>query len=474
MRFRKMAFSAAVIGGCLYLLFHEKSVAQVVPDEVLDIFQSRALKLHAGPVDSKVVADLTNSAIGQAYGKIVPKRSILLYNCTDPKNWCSERDFSFQAMFQQAAKLTKSNPSPDALASSWYDTTNSRPVDPGLSANITKFKSLAMANMQLLAIANRMDLANWSGVQWVGGEIHFVYGPISKSSVQNLTIIFEFELPDFDRPTFKELAQTWIDLGTAPDDQYVAKLRAALRSSGFALLPGDKVRIQRLHVRMNDEISAQFWRLSQTILDRNSATFVPVKLDDQMPLNPSPNLYAKFWPVAQTHTAPGINHITIPDNLLVQDASILYGDSDQILGMPPGVCDSSQSKTIRNVLALQQCTRCHTLETGTVFTHLANRSPEASEVPSAFLIGKDSNPHPTLKQLYYGDESAFLSVKIDYTHYTGSGRGPCNTATSTSTTRRFHDVARRSLFIAAVSTDRPELFGNLPPVAQNFATSSTE
>ena len=472
----------------LYCGFHLKVGAQNAftafpADPVLDIFDfdSRALNSHTEPAsgpDPALIAALQNSIIGKAYNLILPERSVLLYDCDKNSLWCGQSAFSFQAIFAEAAKIANpGKPDPDGLALSWYAAANRQ--DLILANDLVKFQSLKDARIQLLAIANRMDLAQWDGGHWVGAEVHFAYGPTPSSGggPPNLTIILEFEVPPYDRQAFKKLAQTWSGLSNAPDGQYASQLQDALRSSGFSLGNGGGTRLVRVRSRMNHEIAGGVWRLSQLMLDPASPdpaarkAFAPAKLDDQIhpAVKQDSKLYLGLWQKVQSVVQSGVSQYTIPAELLEGD-SMKYNSDPQGMGTPPGVCKASEE--VRNVLALQQCSWCHTTESGTVFQHIPNRPLHSSAVPSEFLVGKTL--HPQLADLYYGDPKAVSSVPVQYTTYTGLAGKPCQTAVSPPATvvRKFHDVARRTLFLAAIQTD--PLLHNLRPTANRFSTFFTE
>jgi hypothetical protein len=464
---------------------HYRVVEALGPqDPVRDIFYARALKPHAKPTsgpDPAIVAALQNSEIGKAYNAIRPERSVLLYDdCGKNAIWCGAAAFSFRSTFTEAAKIANpSKPDPEALAVSWFAAA-SRQDDVLQGAS---FASLKDAPFQLLAITNRMDLAHLDGNQWTGAEIHFVYGLIPAPGVgvpPSLTVILEFELPEFDRATFQTLAKTWIELSRVPDGQYAGQLLGALRSSGFSPDQG-ATRLIRVRSRMNHMINGGEWRLSQLLIDPASSDaatrthFSPAKLNDQIHLDVEQNskLYLGLWQKVKTAVDSGVLEYKIPDELL-EESSVRYVPPTQGLGTPPGVCDASQ--TARDVLALQQCTLCHTTESNTCFLHIPNRLRTRASVPSGFLIGQNPqsgmNLHPSLVDLYYGEQKVVWRVTLSYTTYGGRADGPCETVVSKQVSRNFHDVARRTLFLAAVQTD--SILHNARPLANQFSTFFTE
>ena len=97
-------------------------------------------------------------------------------------------------------------------------------------------------------------------------------------------------------------------------------------------------------------------------------------------------------------------------------------------------------------------------ETKTTFTHffdVDNGKLKPKPLPSGFLIGQDrehaANIHPSLVDLYYPNDKVVWRVDVPYPSFTGSG---CTTPTDDKkpprSTSRFHDVARRTLFLATL------------------------
>jgi hypothetical protein len=485
MQFHKVVLSAAFLSGCLYLALHRKVDAQNLADPVLDIFDNRALKPHTKPStgpDPVIVAKLQNSVIGKAYNAIRPERSLLIYDCGKGSSWCGQPYFSFQAIFSEAAKLANgSHPDPDGLAVAWYNSACG--LDKVLPREGAQFTMLKDAPFQLLAIANRMDLANFDGQKWTGAEIHFVYGltPAPQATgPQDLMVIMEFELPAYDRLGFTKLAQAWSGLSAVAAPQYFSQLLGVLQVSGLSLGQNRPTKAVRVHSRLNHAVMAGVWRLSQLLLDPAAPTpaersmFSPAKLDDQIKkkVQQDSRLYLDLWNKVEGVVQSGVLQYAVPDELL-ENPSVSYEHLPQSMGTPPGVCKASEEA--RNVLALQQCTWCHTTESHTLFAHIPNRLPNASSVPSVFLAGQDpqhgSNLHPSLVDLYYGEPTVVDSNSFTYTTYEGAG-SPCGTAVTKQIVRKFHDVARRTLFLAAVQTDTAHNNGR--PSADPFSTSFPE
>jgi len=137
---------------------------------------------------------------------------------------------------------------------------------------------------------------------------------------------------------------------------------------------------------------------------------------------------------------------------------------------PVGLCNAPES--IRNVLALQRCSGCHAIESDTNFVHISNRTRATGSHLSKFLVG--NNPQPTLQQLYYGKEADVLYVSVPYLTYIDSASTPgtCDQPVQRSAQRKYHDLARRALFLAAVlaapATPTPNPLALLTEFRTNF------
>jgi hypothetical protein len=374
-RFRNVVLAA--LFAALISAGQSRRTSAVVTEPILEIFDSSRAIQHAGlAVDQAIVQRMEQSEIGKAYNLIKPERSILIYDCGKGSPWCSNSAYSFESVLAEAAKIANpQHPDPEGLASTWYTSLKDL-LDGGIPIDLPWFGALTNAPFQLLAIANRMDLADFQNNQWIGAEIHFAYGlkPAADASrPQNLLVIMEFRLPGLKRTDFKDLALIWSKLSDAKDTEYAGKLLDALRASGFSLQGANLTKLLRVSSRVNHAIASNRWRLSQLALDPtledDSAhrTLALAPLEDQL----SPNIpensiaYLKLWHQMPKPSGVGVQHITIEPNLNA-GPSITY--SLDVLGPRPGVCGID---TNRDVLAIQQCTFCHTNETDTTFVQIS-------------------------------------------------------------------------------------------------------
>jgi hypothetical protein len=409
--------------------------------------------------------------IRQNYDQIDPEKSLLIHDC---KKFCADPELSFATVFKKAA--ARMGLSDEGKASkSWY-----------LSAarTIPSFEDYAQpwdgqkpdgAPFQLLAVVNRMDLATTecdakdsgcsaSEPKWQNAELHFVYGLVQDKQAAEFTLIIEFVLPPLDWHDFRTIEGKWNDLGKPSDDgTYAKQLRAVLS----AMPPASSVRL-----RTNSAVQQHGggpWFLAQWgfAKDGLSPSSLPDEIrlecklqpDDPFPFSsikscPQPEAqkctgFAKLWDdYAQAPTAP---HLAIPyAQLLPMTQCYSAGAPLHYSGMNnlAGKCSKSDLWA-RNVIALQQCSLCHGAETNnSQFTHIHNREPGTSKADlSDFLKGK--KPKPSIDELNNLDPNAVFTATMTI------NTPGCDKPTQTIT-RPFHDLARRSAFLAAVLVNGPD------------------
>jgi hypothetical protein len=201
--------------------------------------------------------------------------------------------------------------------------------------------------------------------------------------------------------------------------------------------------------------------------------FKPARLTDQIsndcarPGNPNYNEYIKLW---KTLPATSKAESLRINPALLASPAIKY--TQQLFSMPDGPCNQFAGPTFtrtRNILALQQCTGCHTKETGTCFQHITNRPTNGSAQLSKFLTG--NNAQPTIRQLWLADPAAVDHEKVPYYVEVGTSGTHCPPTTATAD-RYFHDLGRRALFMAAVlryNAETPQAVEVIQGFKANFA-----
>jgi len=345
------------------------------PDIALDIFDfaGRALKPHQEPANETTFA---HSKIAATYLKISPGRSVLFYDCE--KFGCKQEFLRFATVFTAAARVVNTAQPPAAsLYQSLYQSATGCDMDGALAGSFP-YEPMG-GNLQLLAVANRLDMASWNGAVWDGAEIHFAYGSTSNTGV---LIIVEFQLaPDrktgFSRDSFKSLADAWAALSDMSEEDYPNALKNTLANSGIPLDAGGINTVKGVKVRVNHNLDGQNWQLTQLKLLPGTSAFVAALLDDQIQSNIAPADLTSLWIAAQNALQSGPSAYQIPFNFW-EKPTLEYSKDPVGMGTPAGLCGSVAST--RNVLALQQCTGCHTIESDTKFTHIANRTANASSV----------------------------------------------------------------------------------------------
>ena len=258
-------------------------------------------------------------------------------------------------------------------------------------------------------------------------------------------MIVEFQLRDsISGVEFQRLAEAWIALPNSTTAGYPKALEKVLKLAGMPY--GGAGSIKAVRVRINRAESPSDWRFTQVELDEALRVFSGRNLDDQIAVDLPPGQQTALWMAAQQAVHDGASWFPVDPNYLGK-GSTGYRNLTKGLAAPQGVCGIS--KETRNMLALQQCTGCHTVETGTGFKQIANRQSDQAAVLSKFLVGPAGNPKPKLQDLWRPQPGAAQSATVNYDEFGGAD---CMTAGPSSATRSFHDIARRSLFLAAVAT----------------------
>jgi hypothetical protein len=233
---------------------------------------------------------------------------------------------------------------------------------------------------------------------------------------------------------------------------------SVLRKTGFD-------RSESARIRVNYSQDGPEWRLAQWDFRPHAARAAGAGVS-QSPLtdeiadkfiNAKPGSdhyrdYLKLWPKDATYV-PGQIHV--PERLFPASA-LQYDAGDPAMPTPVNLCRANPA--VRDVLALQRCRGCHAKEAGAIFTQISNRPADKPSILAHFLIG--NNPQPTLKELYYATQANVFYTKVRYDTYVGTAESPtrCDQKVTKCETRRYHDLARRALFLAALLA-APETLG---------------
>jgi len=414
------------------------------------LFAGRDVTGHPPDKDRAILEALLGSKLGVEYGRIKPERSLLLWDCLESSLWCGNSDFAFRNIISDAAHGLNLG-SGRTLTKAWY---LSASKDARFGFTVEPWEgSLSDAPFQLLAIVNRMDQAHWveKHHKWEEAEVRFVYGHKSNDSIE-MTIIVEFVMRPLDWLEFWQLAGKWHALGRASDKEFLNALREALRASHYK--DPLKVRI-RTNLNESGPWSMSEWDLERTTRVREGEPLERSYLEDQISdkfirASPGTEEYkeytVKLWP--DVIAMPGPHHIRIDADFLHKTDTPYGAQLDGPMGMPTPKNFCATSAT-RNALALQRCTGCHLTESATPFTHISNRPKGGSSVLSGFLTG--DSPNPSLEDIFYG---RVFRVDVKYNSYDVSDK-VCDQPAVKCVTRKFYDLGRRRLFLAAVLIGGP-------------------
>lgn len=325
---------------------------------------------------------------------------------------------------------------------------------------------LAKAPVKLLAIVNRMDLRQIvDGNVFQAGEGRFIFGvldeqgrplqPLAGDAAGGMTIILEYSLPATDEATLVRWADDWHELGkykpgTTDYDRRLARLTQRFTDRGRG---GDRPNGSAINqIRTNEIALGSPWELREYHLDPTSGLprLAPVaqtpdffgtndtrELADLLKSNartilsgdfslpprleggaavagpfydlrsdlPAATLAANLA-IAEADAAAGVVSLEYLDSLTAFYAAgpkvVPLGDSGfaDIPWQAPGV-----DGEVRHQFALNTCSGCHRLETGTAFLHVG--FPESARgrdvvreglggraALSAFLTGGAAVPDP--------------------------------------------------------------------------------
>ena len=260
---------------------------------------------------------------------------------------------------------------------------------------------VSIAPFRLLAIVNRVDLrgnSTYSGPE-PAGEARFVFGALGAGGATlPFTVILEYAVP------LKGCAQV-----QAWGAQWAALNVLALPSVGFnnalqALTdqftkagqnPAQTPNMSAIaQIRANEILGPQ-WELRQFNLDASgflveSTVNATPAITNNNTANlaafiagvPSPSSYCIIGPFIPTPS------ITIP--VIFSGNPFLGGWAPE--GPPPGMFWNAPGLSgseccVRHVVSLNTCNACHTMETGTSFTHVTPRNIGVQSTLSGFLFG---------------------------------------------------------------------------------------
>lgn len=251
---------------------------------------------------------------------------------------------------------------------------------------------------RLLGIVLRLDLRSGGGPYAGGdaGEGRLVFGlHDGQCNPRRMTVIFEYKVPLSGCVAVRDWAQRWLalDASSPSYNDDLAALTAVFTAAGAA--PGRPNDSALGQLRSNELLGGSpFWELREFVLPSGGGLLVQttVKQEPDSGFNGSQTLadFLNFnWsdligPPPGQHTVPAI-FLGGPFLGGAADASPFVWDvADALLTAGP----TTQIPDVEFQFAVNTCSGCHTLETGTTFTHLEPLTPPGSPTQlSGFLTG---------------------------------------------------------------------------------------
>jgi hypothetical protein len=244
---------------------------------------------------------------------------------------------------------------------------------------------LSRSPLRLLAIVNRMDLADLA--HGSAGEGRFVFGVLDPGGFSTLfTIIFEYRLPARNDEDLRSWARAWHRLGALPfpSEQFNAHLQAitdrfARRGRWSAGVNGSALST----IRTNEAALDFLWELRSFELSATDGFLhqVPVDLTPDIRFLDSTTL-ADFINENEPQILSG--HYQVPPRF----AGEAFEGGSALNLMQAWTAPSVRSPQARRAFAINTCNGCHSSpETSTEFLHIGLREPGMASQLSGFLLG---------------------------------------------------------------------------------------
>ena len=418
----------------------QSSTSLLRPVAVLktDLLVGRDLKPHLRGSSSLTLADLLKPEFSDPYNALDPYRSLLVSDCTSGATWCRQSQFGVCDLLGRVLGAAQTK----IVANGWYLYMND---DPTFQLDAKNWGgSLCGAPLQLLAVVNRLDFAESAdAASWEKAELRFVF-----AAKKDFTLIVEFVLPELTWTEFQNLAKEWarlstLELNTAAFAPQLLKVVNAARTESA---PKVRLRVNRLHTPQQWRLGEWDFTAGQTF--QPNVKLQPSVLDQQLKATVDKDTFLDL----AAKTPSDATSVDMPANLLSSGLK-QYSPSKYAMPIPVGVSlDDPRNTNLRNMIALQQCTWCHTTESGTNFAHINVGKTPGSAALSPFLIGARKDK-PAIENLFYANcgDGTIWCTELDY--YPGGDQSqPVQ-----HVTRRFHDLGRRLMFLSAVLAAPPNL-----------------
>lgn len=258
---------------------------------------------------------------------------------------------------------------------------------------------------RLLGIVLRLDLRGEGGVYGGGeaGEGRFVFSlHDGNCNNKSKTLILEYKVPIAGCTNVRDWAKKWVDLaGSANYNDDLAQLTDAFTAAGANPAAPNQSAIGQ--IRTNELLpGSPGWELREFVLPRAGGWMeqTTVKQEPQIQHNNS-SLLANFvnteWP-SLIGPPPAQHEITSLYNSInflagAAPAAVLWNVPNSMLTVPTTPSPNTPPPaTVRDdalfELALNTCSGCHVIETGTPFAHLDYNTPVGQPaLLSGFLTG---------------------------------------------------------------------------------------
>jgi hypothetical protein len=270
---------------------------------------------------------------------------------------------------------------------------------PGRSASSVQRLDLTQAPFRLLAIVNRIDMAE--DVLFAPGnvgEIHFVFGFVdlaNNCATEEGTVIFEFGVNRNDCSELKTWAQQWLDLSNS-SVQYNQRLENLTDPIVRAGARPDRPNHSALNrLRTNEALFGGVWDLREFVIFDNDSDHGHLR---QVTVKQTPDESVRTTATVGEYI--NNNATQIRDRMaevpLMFPAATHFLGGAATTGTSAGSTGSWSGGTIsdmeaRHLFSLGTCNGCHGGETETRFTHIrpsnGTRDPRLRADLSGFMTG---------------------------------------------------------------------------------------
>lgn len=342
--------------------------------------------------------------------------------CAPPPATPSKPVWTFGHLMKSLPGVTDPAALTEAWLSTWAagqsipGTSLTVPARPNIASVLSKWPrvngalDLEHAPMRLLAIVNRMDLAenlmfvDGGGAPGSAGELRFVFdvapnitlaGGTQECAIKRFQVIVEYRITASTCDEVQQWAQRWIDLGALGlgTPAYNAAL-AGITEDVVVNGHGALAQVRTNEIALADSVGRPtFWEMREFAL---SGTAPAVQLAERTVRRTPPD---------------GLNRTQTLSALVVGKGSDILADVYELGAADSGANPQMDATTfwdgsrrpgevqvddpaLRFAFSLNTCTGCHARETCTHFNHVIPGPAGAAATRSAFLAGGQNVPDP--------------------------------------------------------------------------------